>query len=143
VIRMFGTCQDITERKTAEQELKAANRRKDEFLAMLSHELRNPLAPILNAIEIIERSGANDEPLRTAYQAVIARQVQHMRRLLDDLLDVSRVRQGKIELRNQNVELAGLLLQAVEVSRPLMLEKHQQLTMTLAHEPMPLLADPT
>jgi len=143
VIRMFGTCQDVTERKIAEQELREANRHKDEFLAMLSHELRNPLAPILNAIEIIERAGANDEPLRCAYQAVIARQVQHMKRLLDDLLDVSRVSQGKIELRNQSVELAGLLLQAVEVSRPLMLEKHQQLTMTLGHEPMPLLADPT
>ncbi|HMF44634.1 MAG TPA: PAS domain-containing protein [Polyangia bacterium] len=143
VIRMFGTCQDITERKIAERELREANRHKDEFLAMLSHELRNPLAPILNAIEIIERVGPNDEPLRSAYQAVIARQVQHMKRLLDDLLDVSRVSQGKIELRKQNVELAGLLMQAVEVSRPLMLEKHQQLTMTLAHEPMPLEADPT
>jgi len=142
-IRMIGTCQDVTDRKVAEQELHEASRRKDEFLAMLSHELRNPLAPILNAIEIIERTGPEDEPVRSTYHAVIARQVQHMKRLLDDLLDVSRVSQGKIELRKQRVELAALLLQAVEVSRPMMLEKHQQLTMTLAHEPMPLDADPT
>jgi two-component system CheB/CheR fusion protein len=142
-VRMIGTCQDVTERRSAEQELREANRHKDEFLAMLSHELRNPLAPILNAIEIIERAGPGDEPVRSAYQAVIARQVQHMKRLLDDLLDASRVSQGKIELRKQRVELAALLLQAVEVSRPIMLEKHQQLAMTLAHEPMPLEADPT
>jgi two-component system CheB/CheR fusion protein len=142
-VRMIGTCQDVTERKIAEEELLQADRRKDEFLAMLSHELRNPLAPILNAIEVIERAGPGDEPVRSAFQAVIARQVQHMKRLLDDLLDVSRVSQGKIDLRKQRVDLAGLLLQAVEVSRPIMLEKHQQLAMTLAQEPMPLEADPT
>ena len=118
-IRMIGTCQDVTERKRAERELREADRRKDEFLAMLSHELRNPLAPILNAVEILERAGPGEEELRSTFQAVIARQVQHMKRLLDDLLDVSRVSQGKIELRKQPVELATLLLQAVEVSRPL------------------------
>jgi two-component system CheB/CheR fusion protein len=142
-IRMIGTCQDITERKRAERELVEADRRKDEFLAMLSHELRNPLAPILNAIDIIERAGPGEEELRSTFQAVIARQVQHMKRLLDDLLDVSRVSRGKIELRKQPVELATLLLQAVEVSRPLLTEKRQQLALTLGHEPMPLEADPT
>ena len=142
-IRMIGTCQDVTERKRAERELVEADRRKDEFLAMLSHELRNPLAPILNAIEIIERAGPDQEDLRSTFQAVIARQVQHMKRLLDDLLDVSRVSQGKIELRKQPVELAALLLQAVEVSRPLLTEKRQQLALTLGREPMPLEADPT
>jgi two-component system CheB/CheR fusion protein len=142
-IRMIGTCQDITERKRAEQELVEADRRKDEFLAMLSHELRNPLAPILNAIEIIERAGPGEEELRSTFQAVIARQVQHMKRLLDDLLDVSRVSRGKIELRKQPVELATLLRQAVEVSRPLLTEKRQQLAQKLGHEPMPLEADPT
>jgi PAS domain S-box-containing protein len=142
-LRMVGTCQDVTELKRAELELREADRRKDEFLAMLSHELRNPLAPILSAIEIIEHADAADEALRSAYQAIIARQVQHMKRLLDDLLDVSRVSQGKIELRKQRVELATLLLQAVEVSRPLMIEKRQQLALTLAQVPMPLDADPT
>ena len=140
---MIGTCHDVTERKRAERELVEADRRKDEFLAMLSHELRNPLAPILNAIEIIERAGPDQEDLRSRFQAVIARRVQHMKRLLDDLLDVSRVSQGKIELRKQPVELAPLLLQAVEVSRPLLTEKRQQLALTLGHEAMPLEADPT
>jgi two-component system CheB/CheR fusion protein len=142
-VRMIGTCQDITERKRAEKELREADRRKDEFLAMLSHELRNPLAPIMSAIEIIDRAGSADEAVRSTYQAVITRQVQHMKRLLDDLLDVSRVSQGKIELRKQRVELAALLLQAVEVSRPMMIEKRQRLAMTLGHQPMPLEADPT
>ena len=142
-IRMLGTCQDVTERKRDELELREADRRKDEFLAMLSHELRNPLAPILNAIEIIERAAPDDQQLRSAYHAVIARQLQHMKRLLDDLLDVSRVSQGKIELRKQPVELATLLLQAVEVSRPMMVEKRQQLALTLAQQQLPLEADPT
>jgi PAS domain S-box-containing protein len=142
-VRMVGTCQDVTERRHAEQELREADRRKDEFLAMLSHELRNPLAPILSAVEIIEHAAPGDDVLRSAYRAVIARQVQHMKRLLDDLLDVSRVSQGKIELRKQRVELATLLLQAVEVSRPLMIEKRQQLSLTLAQTPLPLQADPT
>jgi two-component system CheB/CheR fusion protein len=142
-IRMVGTCQDVTERRHAELELRAADRRKDEFLAMLSHELRNPMAPILSAIEIIERAQPGQEELRTTYQAVIARQVQHMKRLLDDLLDVSRVSQGKIELRKQRLELSPMLLQAVEVSRPMMLDKRQHLAMTLGLEPMPMDADPT
>jgi PAS domain S-box-containing protein len=142
-IRMVGSCQDITDRKVAELELREADRRKDEFLAMLSHELRNPLAPILNAIEIIERADPGQEALRSTYNAMIARQVQHMKRLLDDLLDVSRVSQGKIELRKQSVDLAALLLQAVEVSRPLMAEKRQRLSMTMAQERLPMEADPT
>jgi PAS domain S-box-containing protein len=141
---------DISEIRSAERalrrselELREADQRKDEFLAMLSHELRNPLAPILSAIEVIEHAPPDDEALRSAYQAIIARQVQHMKRLLDDLLDVSRVSQGKIELRKQRVELATLLLQAIEVSRPLMTEKRHQLALTLAQVPMPLDADPT
>jgi two-component system CheB/CheR fusion protein len=143
VIGMRGTCQDITERTRAEQELREADRRKDEFLAMLSHELRNPLAPILNAVEILNQAGPRDYDLMLQYRTVIARQVQHMKRLLDDLLDVSRVSQGKIQLQKQPVELGALLLQAVEVSRPLIAEKRQQLSLAMAHELLPLQADPT
>jgi len=142
-VRMVGTCQDVTERKHAELELREADRRKDEFLAMLSHELRNPLAPMLNAIETIQGTGPGQEELRATCQAIIARQVHHMKRLLDDLLDVSRVSQGKIELRKQRVELATLLLQAVEVSRPMMIEKRHELSIVLAPQPMALEADPT
>jgi PAS domain S-box-containing protein len=141
--RMRGTCQDITERTRAEQELREADRRKDEFLAMLSHELRNPLAPILNAVEILNHAGVHDHDLTSKYRMIIARQVQHMKRLLDDLLDVSRVSQGKIQLQKQHVELGGLLLQAVEVSRPLIADKRQQLSVELALEMLPLHADPT
>jgi two-component system CheB/CheR fusion protein len=148
--RMIGTCQDVTQRKQAEheleralQELREADRRKDEFLAMLAHELRNPLAPILNAVEVLDHADPADGELTSTFRTVIARQVEHMKRLLDDLLDVSRVSQGKIQLRKQPVELGALLLQAVEVSRPIIVEKQQQLSMTLAHGPLPLEADPT
>ncbi len=155
--RMIGTVQDITERKKAEQELRQAredlqiviqelrdaDRRKDEFLAMLSHELRNPLAPILNAVEVLDRAAPGDDEVKSKYRAVIGRQVHHMKRLLDNLLDVSRVSQGKIQLRTEPVELGALLLQAVEVSRPIIVEKRQQLSLTLAPGPLALEADPT
>ena len=131
-IRAIGTLQDITDRKRAEQELRDADRRKDEFLAMLSHELRNPLAPILSAVEIIEQARPEQRELRATYQAVITRQVLHMKRLLDDLLDVARVSQGKIELRRERVELTTLLLQAVEVSRPMIVDKGQTLAIALS-----------
>jgi PAS domain S-box-containing protein len=142
-LRMLGTLQDITERQQLEQELRDADRRKDEFLAMLSHELRNPLAPILNAVEVLDRAPPGDVELTSRFRAVIARQVQHMKRLLDDLLDVSRVSQGKIQLRKEPLELGAVLLQAVEVSRPMIVQKRQELSMTLAPGPLPLEADPT
>jgi PAS domain S-box-containing protein len=141
--RMVGTVQDVTERKRAEQELKEADRRKDEFLAMLAHELRNPLAPILNAVEVLECAGPDQAEVTAKFRAVIARQVQHMKRLLDDLLDVSRVSRGKIQLRTERVELGALLAQAVEVSRPIMKEKRQHLTMRPPARPLPMEADPT
>ena len=149
-VRMLGTCQDISDRKKLEEELvsaleelREADRQKDEFLAMLAHELRNPLAPILNAVEILERTDPKDEGRTSTYRAVISRQVQHMKRLLDDLLDVSRVSQGKIQLRKEPLELGAVLLQAVEVSRPIIGEKKQELSLRLTPEPVPLDADPT
>jgi len=139
----IGTLVDVDERVRALQELREADRRKDEFLAMLSHELRNPLAPILNAVEILDRTEPGDRETTSKYRAVIGRQVQHMKRLLDDLLDVSRVSQGKIQLRKEPVELGAVLLQAVDVSRPMILEKRQELSLTLAEGPLCLDADPT
>ncbi len=139
----IGTLVDEHERERALQELRDADRRKDEFLAMLSHELRNPLAPILHAVEILERAEPDEKELTSKYRTLIARQVQHMKRLLDDLLDISRVRQGKIELRKERLELAALLLDAVEISRPMIVEKRQELTVTLAPGSLPLDADPT
>ena len=139
----IGTLVDDDERVRALQELREADRRKDEFLAMLSHELRNPLAPILNAVDIMDRAGPGDPEVTSRYHAVIGRQVQHMKRLLDDLLDVSRVSQGKIQLRKEPLELGALLLQAVDVSRPMIVDKRQELSLTLAHGPLRLEADPT
>jgi PAS domain S-box-containing protein len=112
------------ERERALAELQKVDRRKDEFLAMLSHELRNPLAPILSAVEILRLSPLTAKTLATARE-VIGRQVLHMRRLLDDLLDVSRVSLGKISLQRELVDLGSVLLQAVEVSRPLLAQKRQ------------------
>jgi PAS domain S-box-containing protein len=141
---------DVTDRRRVEQEreralneLREADRRKDEFLAMLSHELRNPLAPILSGVEILERLGPDREELASKYHAVIAQQARHMKRLLDDLLDVSRVSQGKIQLKREQVDLSVLVRQAVEVSRPMIIEKRHELSLALASPMPPLQADPT
>lgn len=139
----IGTLVDEHERESAQQDLREADRRKDEFLAMLCHELRNPLAPILTAVQVLDRTGPGHEKQASKYRAVIARQVQHMKRLLDDLLDVARVSQGKIELRRETLELGALLRQAVEVSRPRIAEKRHELSMKLPPGPLPLDADPT
>jgi PAS domain S-box-containing protein len=131
------------ERERALNDLREVDRRKDEFLAMLSHELRNPLGPILNAVEVLDRLEPGDEELGAGAREVIARQAKHMKRLLDDLLDVSRVSQGKIELQKQRIDLNVLIGQVVEGSRPMMIEKRHELSIVLAPQPMALEADPT
>jgi len=131
------------ERERALNELREADRRKDEFLAMLSHELRNPLAPILNSVEVLEHLGPRREELAGTFTKIIGRQARHMKRLLDDLLDVSRVSQGKIELQTERVDLSQLLREAVEVSRPMIAEKQQELSLMLAPQAIALEADPT
>jgi PAS domain S-box-containing protein len=130
------------ERELAVAELREADRHKDEFLAMASHELRNPLAAILHAVEILDRVGPDAEDVARSSRAVIARQTRHMRRLLDDLLDASRVSHGKIQLQKERVELRTLVLQAVEVSRPIIVEKRHALSVSLAPQPLALDADP-
>lgn len=141
-LRMLGTCQDVTERHLAEVALRDADRRKDEFLAMLAHELRNPLSPILSAAELLEYKSP-DLPPRASLSRMIARQVQHMKHLLDDLLDVSRVSRGKIQLRREPVELGSLLKQTVEACQPALDDKRQKLTLALPTKAMWLDADPT
>jgi PAS domain S-box-containing protein len=131
------------ERERAMQELRAADRRKDEFVAMLAHELRNPLAPVLNGVEVLERLGQGNEELAAKYRTIIARQAWHMKRLLDDLLDVSRVSHGKIQLHKERVDLSAILQQAVEASRLAVVEKRHTLSLTLAPERLVLEADPT
>jgi two-component system, sensor histidine kinase len=121
--------------------LQDADRRKDEFLAMLSHELRNPLASIVNAAAILEQLA--DAPPRVHHlQQVISRQSGRMARLLDDLLDVSRITQGRIELRKLPLDLVGLTRQAVESCRLLIEERRHHLELDLAEEPMTVLGDP-
>jgi PAS domain S-box-containing protein len=129
------------ERAHALTELKEADRRKNEFLAMLSHELRNPMAPILTAVEILRLAPRDAETSATA-RAVIERQVLHMKRLLDDLLDVSRVSQGKIALRREVLDLGTVLRRAIEVSQPLMTEREQRLSVTGAGDSIFVDADP-
>src|SRR5262249_20599479 len=99
-------------------ELRQADRLKDEFLAMLAHELRNPLAPIRNALHIMKQPAANGAVIGQS-RDMAERQVQHMARLLDDLLDVSRISRGKIELREEILDVAAVLNRSVEVVRPL------------------------
>ncbi|HLF98393.1 MAG TPA: ATP-binding protein [Methylococcaceae bacterium] len=116
----FSTiARDITDRKQAEAAGREAARRKDEFLAMLAHELRNPLAPIGNAVHILKLGGLDEARLEWCRE-VIDRQVEHMSRLVDDLLDVSRISRGKIELKKAPLAVAEVVQRAVETSRPLL-----------------------
>ena len=133
---------DVTEQKRAEQRLheyaqalQQADRHKDEFLAMLAHELRNPLAPLRSAAEVLIKLSAEREPARRAAE-VVTRQAAHMARLVDDLLDVSRVTQGKIKLVMEVVNLAGAVHAGVEVARSLVDAKAQRLNVVLPHEPL-------
>jgi len=122
------------------QALKDGDRRKDEFLAVLAHELRNPLAPVRNAIEILRATPAPTPQLQWT-QDVIDRQVRQLSRLVDDLLDVSRITSGKIELRRECIELADAVRLALESSRPLIERGGHELTVRLPEEPVRLEAD--
>ena len=131
---------EATLRQKVEQ-LADADRRKDEFLAMLGHELRNPLAPVTTALQLMRLH--SDEPLRVARaRETIERQVEHMTRLIDDLLDVSRITRGKIELRHEAVVLSSLVARAVEAARPVIDERGHRLTLDLPDEPVTLSGDP-
>jgi two-component system CheB/CheR fusion protein len=132
--------EDITERKQAEQALKEADRRKDEFLAMLSHELRNPLTPIRNALEIVKRLDLKDQQLDWAC-AVLDGQLDNLTRIVDDLLDISRITGGKVNLHRKRLDLASVIERAVETNRPLIEARGQVLTIQLSPEPIPLEGD--
>ena len=131
---------DITARVLAEESLREADRRKDEFLAMLAHELRNPLAPILNAVSILNRPDLSVEQFEWS-RGVIERQVEHLTRLVDDLLDVSRITQGKITLRKEKLDLMKVVGRALETSRPLIDARKHQLTVSIPSETVILNGD--
>ena len=141
ISRWFGTATDIHDLKLAEQALDESNRRKDEFLATLAHELRNPLAPIRNAAEVIKLRSPPDPMLQSA-RSTIDRQLQHMVRLIDDLLDVSRITRGALPLRMERVTLAAVLEQALEASRPHVEAGGHQLAVSLPEPDLYLKADP-
>jgi PAS domain S-box-containing protein len=131
---------DITDRQESEQRLRDADRRKDEFLAMLGHELRNPLAPVRNGLHVLRRL----EPGSAAAgqtREMMERQVAHLIRLVDDLLEVSRISRGKIELRPARIELGAVLRSALETSRPVIEAAHHRLEVSLPPEPLELQAD--
>ncbi|MGQ0618516.1 MAG: chemotaxis protein CheB [Panacagrimonas sp.] len=149
VRRWFGTHTDVTEQRQMANELRQnaadmseADHRKNEFLAMLAHELRNPLAPIRNALEIIRATDGEPGAVQSA-STMMQRQIGQMVRLVDDLLDVSRITRGTIELRREPVDLATILTQAVEAVRPLCLSRKQELNLSLPQAPVVLHADPT
>jgi CheY-like chemotaxis protein/two-component sensor histidine kinase len=121
--------------KEAEEKLQQASRRKDEFLAMLSHELRNPLAPIRNAAEVMRRIAPADPGIAWA-RDVVERQVTHLAQLVDDLLDVSRITQGKITLKKEPVELGRVIQHSVETARGLLESKRHQLALNLSGTPI-------
>ncbi|MDB5337380.1 MAG: chemotaxis protein methyltransferase CheR [Planctomycetaceae bacterium] len=133
---------DISDRKRAEETEREGNRRKSEFLAMLAHELRNPLAPIRNAVQVLQIA-ANDPETVAKAAAVMERQVGQMVRLVDDLLDVSRVDRGTVELLKECTDLSCVIHHAVEAARPHCEEMGHALTVDMPAEPIYLHADPT
>ena len=148
-LQLIGVVADISERKAMEDELRKmaadlseADHRKDEFLATLAHELRNPLAPIRNGVELLKRSQGRPEKVG-AVVGVMERQMAHLVRLVDDLIDVSRITRNKLELRREPVQLAQVVQAAVEASRPLIEAKDHHLVVRLPATPVPLDADMT
>jgi PAS domain S-box-containing protein len=148
VVAVAGTTRDITERQAAEQSIREQaarlaelDRSKDEFLATLSHELRNPLAPLRNAIALLRRSegeGGNSAPVH----AMMGRQVDHLVRLVDDLLEMSRISRGALSLRKERVEVAAIVRNAVETSEPLLRAAGHEWTVELPDTPLWVEGDP-
>ena len=140
IVRWYGTCTDIDDRKRAEEHLAAVDRRKDDFLAMLGHELRNPIAPVLNGVQFLRSMPLEGMQQRTV--DIMARQVQHVVRLLDDLLDVSRISRGKIPLRRERVELASLVQMAIDSQQPIIEQEGHVLEVSLDDGSLVVDADP-
>jgi PAS domain S-box-containing protein len=141
-LRMIGVNVDIDEHKQTEELLREADRRKDEFLATLAHELRNPLAPLRNGLEVMKLAGDNSEPVAQA-RVMMERQLEQMVRLIDDLLDISRISRGRIELRRERVELGRVVHNTVETTRPLIEQSGHKFTIDIPADPIWLDADVT
>jgi signal transduction histidine kinase/CheY-like chemotaxis protein len=141
VLRWFGTTTDIEEARRSAQALREADRQKDEFLATLAHELRNPLAPIRTAVHLLSMPAAPESARARAVQ-IVGRQVSHMARLLDDLIDVARITQRRLVLKPERVRVQAVVDSALEVAAPLAQAKNHQLAARV-HEPeLQVQADP-
>jgi len=144
---LMALIRDITARKRLEHELREhvrameeEDRHKDEFLAMLAHELRNPLAPISSAVDILSLADAPPARVRQAHD-ILRRQLEHLVRLVDDLLDVSRITRGKVKLQRESLDLAAVVVQAVDVSRPLLEARHHHLHVSVPPFSVPVWGD--
>ncbi|MEW4570319.1 PAS domain S-box protein [Tautonia sp. JC769] len=138
--RWFGTCTDIEDMKRSEEAIREGDRRKDEFLATLAHELRNPLAPIRTVLHLMREPA---EGGHEAERAMAERQVAHLARLIDDLMDVARISKGKLELHTEVVDLHTVVRQAIETARPQIEDRRHRLKASLPEGPIRLEADPT
>jgi signal transduction histidine kinase/ActR/RegA family two-component response regulator len=141
VTHILGCVTDVTARKQAEDALRAAERRKDEFLAMLAHELRNPLAPIRNVAQVLAGGRVDAVEVRRAGELLI-RQTTHLAHLLDDLLEVARITRGVIQLKKESVALADVVDRAIETARPLLSLKRQIVSREQTEQPLVVSADP-
>jgi signal transduction histidine kinase len=136
---VVSSAQEVTEQRRLQRALEETDRRKDEFLAMLAHELRNPVAPIASSAELLSRLVPQEN--QRALVGIIQRQAVHLGRLLDDLLDVARITQGRIELRREVIDVAAGVQLAIETAEPLIRSKGHQLTLTQMLEPIYVSAD--
>jgi signal transduction histidine kinase len=137
----LGVLVDVTERKRAEQALKDADRRKDEFLATLAHELRNPLAPLRNGVQLIKLAERRDPAVARQALSMMERQLAHMVRLIDDLLDVSRISRGKLELQRESMDLSAALQAAVETNRSHVDSSGRRVELTTPARPLTVQGD--
>jgi PAS domain S-box-containing protein len=140
VVGVVVTFLDVTDRKAAEDEIRTGARRREEFLAMLSHELRNPLAAVVSAVKVMRMATAKQEQIDKARQ-IVERQSRHMARLLDDLLDVSRITRGGIALRKEDLDLREIVRGAIEALTPTLEERSAQLEVDLPDHELPVRGD--
>jgi PAS domain S-box-containing protein len=142
IVHWFGTNTDVDAQVRAEEALQDASRRKDEFLALMAHELRNPLAAISNSVHSLLRCESGDWRTVRSASEILERQVSHMVRQVDDLLDMSRINKGKLELHKEPVDLARVVSHAIETMRPLRESLSHDLSITLPPDPIVLFGDP-
>jgi signal transduction histidine kinase/CheY-like chemotaxis protein len=138
--RQYQIRSHLAERVQAEESLRLADRRKDEFLATLGHELRNPLAPLLTALQLLQATGMQD-PVAVRVSAVMGRQINHLVRLVNDLLEVSRITRGLIEVRREMLDLTAVLYSAIDTSRPGLNAAGHKLRFELSPEPVVVCGD--